>query len=263
MDQRSPRSRPRELAARICRPAPSRPRALRSRPGRRRRPSPTGGQPVRAPRRARPLAPTTTATGRRGSRSVLVAARCARGDPSSRLLVLSRRGGRRRSRVSPGARSQPRACRRIARGRRTELQPECHEAGRAISAARCLACHQPIADRMARKKGVHRAVTGDCAGATRSTRALTRTCAVSIGRHSTTRRKPGSRSTACTRSGRQLRRLPQDAQLPRPRAGLQLVPRRPAQRPLGRDCTKCHSHERSRSSRRASAVRSRPGTVSP
>jgi hypothetical protein len=39
---------------------------------------------------------------------------------------------------------------------------KCHDAGRALSAARCLACHKPIADRIARKSGVHRAVAGDC-----------------------------------------------------------------------------------------------------
>lgn len=39
---------------------------------------------------------------------------------------------------------------------------QCHEAGRRISAARCLSCHKPIADRIAKKVGVHRAVTGDC-----------------------------------------------------------------------------------------------------
>jgi hypothetical protein len=39
---------------------------------------------------------------------------------------------------------------------------DCHEAGRTLSAARCLSCHRPIADRMAAKQGVHRTVTGDC-----------------------------------------------------------------------------------------------------
>jgi hypothetical protein len=39
---------------------------------------------------------------------------------------------------------------------------KCHEAGRRVSAPRCLSCHQPIADRIAKKSGVHRAVTGGC-----------------------------------------------------------------------------------------------------
>ena len=39
---------------------------------------------------------------------------------------------------------------------------QCHEAGRGVTAERCLTCHKPIADRMARKVGVHRAVTTDC-----------------------------------------------------------------------------------------------------
>src|SRR5947208_6602957 len=32
----------------------------------------------------------------------------------------------------------------------------CHEAGRRVAAARCLSCHKPIADRIARRTGVHR-----------------------------------------------------------------------------------------------------------
>jgi len=39
---------------------------------------------------------------------------------------------------------------------------QCHEAGRTLSAERCLTCHRPIASRMAAKSGVHRAVTGEC-----------------------------------------------------------------------------------------------------
>ena len=39
---------------------------------------------------------------------------------------------------------------------------KCHDAGRELAADRCLACHRPIADRIAAKKGVHRAVAGDC-----------------------------------------------------------------------------------------------------
>lgn len=36
---------------------------------------------------------------------------------------------------------------------------QCHEVGRRVTAARCLACHQPVADRIASRKGVHRSVT--------------------------------------------------------------------------------------------------------
>jgi Cytochrome c7 and related cytochrome c len=39
---------------------------------------------------------------------------------------------------------------------------KCHEAGRRVTAARCLVCHQPIARRIAEKRGVHRNVTTDC-----------------------------------------------------------------------------------------------------
>jgi hypothetical protein len=40
---------------------------------------------------------------------------------------------------------------------------KCHDATRQESAAKCLSCHKPIAERIARKTGVHRAVTNDCA----------------------------------------------------------------------------------------------------
>jgi hypothetical protein len=39
---------------------------------------------------------------------------------------------------------------------------KCHDAGRQESAAKCLSCHKPIAERIGRKTGVHRAVS-DCA----------------------------------------------------------------------------------------------------
>jgi hypothetical protein len=39
---------------------------------------------------------------------------------------------------------------------------KCHEAGQELSPDRCLTCHKPIADRMARRVGVHRDVTGRC-----------------------------------------------------------------------------------------------------
>nr|MCU0305865.1 cytochrome c3 family protein [Thermoanaerobaculales bacterium] len=39
----------------------------------------------------------------------------------------------------------------------------CHEPGKGVSTEKCLACHKPVAERMAARKGVHRDVTGDCA----------------------------------------------------------------------------------------------------
>lgn len=40
---------------------------------------------------------------------------------------------------------------------------KCHEAGNRVTGAKCLSCHQPIADRIRAKRGVHRAVAaGDC-----------------------------------------------------------------------------------------------------
>ena len=39
---------------------------------------------------------------------------------------------------------------------------KCHEQGRRITAEKCLSCHKPVADRIARKAGVHRDVRDDC-----------------------------------------------------------------------------------------------------
>jgi hypothetical protein len=39
---------------------------------------------------------------------------------------------------------------------------KCHEPGKKVTAERCLACHKPVAERIAAKKGVHRDVTDDC-----------------------------------------------------------------------------------------------------
>jgi hypothetical protein len=39
---------------------------------------------------------------------------------------------------------------------------KCHEPGRKVTASRCLACHRPIAERIAARRGVHRHVTNEC-----------------------------------------------------------------------------------------------------
>jgi hypothetical protein len=39
---------------------------------------------------------------------------------------------------------------------------KCHAGGKTIDASRCLACHQPIADRITTQRGVHREISGDC-----------------------------------------------------------------------------------------------------
>lgn len=39
---------------------------------------------------------------------------------------------------------------------------QCHESGRKVTAAKCLACHAPIAQRIARKTGVHKDVKDEC-----------------------------------------------------------------------------------------------------
>ncbi len=59
--------------------------------------------------------------------------------------------------VSPGRLARPHA----------ELEgiancAKCHEQGRKVTAQKCLACHAPVAERIARKVGVHRNVTADC-----------------------------------------------------------------------------------------------------
>ncbi|MEO8681727.1 MAG: hypothetical protein ABI665_21960 [Vicinamibacterales bacterium] len=39
---------------------------------------------------------------------------------------------------------------------------QCHSKGQQVAADKCLACHKPIAERIAARKGIHRNVTGDC-----------------------------------------------------------------------------------------------------
>lgn len=59
--------------------------------------------------------------------------------------------------VSPGRLSKPHAS---LEGVNNCLQ--CHAAGRQVAADKCLSCHKPVADRIARKVGIHRDVTTDC-----------------------------------------------------------------------------------------------------
>ena len=40
---------------------------------------------------------------------------------------------------------------------------KCHEQGRRVTVQKCLACHAPVAERIAKKLGVHRNVTTECA----------------------------------------------------------------------------------------------------
>ncbi len=39
---------------------------------------------------------------------------------------------------------------------------QCHSKGRQVSVEKCLSCHKPVAERIALKKGIHRAAAGDC-----------------------------------------------------------------------------------------------------
>jgi hypothetical protein len=59
--------------------------------------------------------------------------------------------------VSPGPLSRPHATLEGIR----QCQ-SCHEAGRGVSAAKCLGCHKPVAQRIAAGKGIHRRVKDDC-----------------------------------------------------------------------------------------------------
>jgi hypothetical protein len=60
--------------------------------------------------------------------------------------------------VSPGRLSGPHAALEGIRN-----CGKCHEAGARVTGARCLSCHQPIAERIRARRGVHRTVgTGDC-----------------------------------------------------------------------------------------------------
>ncbi|MEZ5416273.1 MAG: cytochrome c3 family protein [Vicinamibacterales bacterium] len=60
--------------------------------------------------------------------------------------------------VSPGALSAPHASLEGIRNCQ-----KCHEAGNRVTGAKCLSCHQPIAERIKARRGVHRAVQGgDC-----------------------------------------------------------------------------------------------------
>ena len=60
--------------------------------------------------------------------------------------------------ASPGALS--RAHRALETAGRCEA---CHEVGHKVTAAKCLSCHEPIARRLAAKRGVHRRVERECA----------------------------------------------------------------------------------------------------
>ena len=74
--------------------------------------------------------------------------------PLSRRLAAGRRESG--SLVSPGKLSKPHA-----KLEGIENCEKCHEPGRKVTAARCLECHKPVAERIRARKGVHRDATGD------------------------------------------------------------------------------------------------------
>jgi hypothetical protein len=59
--------------------------------------------------------------------------------------------------LSPGKLSKPHA-----KLEGLENCEKCHEPGKQVTAEKCLACHKPVAERIAAGKGVHRDVKGDC-----------------------------------------------------------------------------------------------------
>lgn len=59
--------------------------------------------------------------------------------------------------LSPGPLARPHASLEGA-----DKCSRCHEPGNRVTPARCLACHPAVAERIARKAGVHRAVKDDC-----------------------------------------------------------------------------------------------------
>ena len=73
------------------------------------------------------------------------------------LLASDARAGQLGALVSPGPLTKAHAALEGVRNCAT-----CHEAGRKVTVARCLSCHAPIAERIARKTGVHKAAGSDC-----------------------------------------------------------------------------------------------------
>ena len=77
------------------------------------------------------------------------------------LLVAPRLGAQGiGSLVSPGKLAKPHA-----KLEGLDKCQSCHEPGRQVTAARCLECHKPVAERIKEKRGVHRGVAGkECRG---------------------------------------------------------------------------------------------------
>ena len=72
-------------------------------------------------------------------------------------LASDARAGQLGALVSPGPLTKAHAALEGVRNCAT-----CHEAGRKVTVARCLRCHAPIAERIVRKTGVHKAAGSDC-----------------------------------------------------------------------------------------------------
>ena len=95
-----------------------------------------------------------------GSRAVARASRVARRLAIAALLVLACAGtahAQLGALLSPGRLAKAHAS---LEGVTNCLQ--CHSAASQVAADKCLGCHKPVADRIAKKVGVHRNVTTDC-----------------------------------------------------------------------------------------------------
>ncbi len=109
---------------------------------------------------------------------------------------------------------------------------KCHEPGRKVTAEKCLACHQPVAERIAAKKGVHRDVRGDCVSCHVEHAGVDAELRPFDPKTFDHKAETGIRARRPARDDRrQVPELPQDAVVPDRAAGLRFVPRGQAQGP--------------------------------
>ena len=119
---------------------------------------------------------------------------------------------------------------------------KCHEQGRKTTPEKCLTCHAPVADRMARRIGVHRDVKADCVACHSEHAGVDGELRPFDCGSSTTQRAPASRST-----GKHAPVATQCAACHKVRSFLTLTSSCTSchtdvhKGTLGRNCTSCHS----------------------